>query len=38
MSDFEPAGHSEMHEGMWGFGHDEPAGETYYQELFGTSD
>lgn len=33
MSDFEPARHTKMHEGMGRFGHDEPAGDTYYQEM-----
>lgn len=37
MSDFEPARHTKMHEGMGRFGHDEPAGDTYYQESAGTS-
>lgn len=37
MSDFEPARHTKMHEGMGRFGHDEPAGDTYYQELVGIS-
>lgn len=37
MSDFEPARHTKMHEGMGRFGHDEPVGNTHYQELVGTS-